>query len=96
MDMLRPPQRETVPARLFFIFVRACGKKHTSALSHATFSLRLCCFLASLYLINSYLSVHFQLMYHLSLQMPILAILPGKPKMCLQEILVDCADCGGH
>ena len=27
--------------------------------------------------------------------MTILAIGPGKPKMCLQENLVDCADCGG-
>ena len=34
-------------------------------------------------------------MYHLTLQMTILAIVPGKPKMCLQENLVDCADCGG-
>ena len=34
-------------------------------------------------------------MYHLTLKMTILAIVPGKPKMCLQEILVDCADCGG-
>ena len=24
-----------------------------------------------------------------------LAIVPGKPKTCLQENLVDCADCGG-
>ena len=34
-------------------------------------------------------------MYHLTLKMTILAIVPGKPKMCLQENLVDCADCGG-
>ena len=27
--------------------------------------------------------------------MTILAIVPGKPKMCLQDNLVDCADCGG-
>ena len=27
--------------------------------------------------------------------MTILAIVPGKPKMGLQENLVDCADCGG-
>ena len=27
--------------------------------------------------------------------MAILAIVPGKPKMCLQENLADCADCGG-
>ena len=27
--------------------------------------------------------------------MTILAIVPGKPKMCLQENLVDCTDCGG-
>ena len=27
--------------------------------------------------------------------MTILAIVPGKTKMCLQENLVDCADCGG-
>ena len=27
--------------------------------------------------------------------MAILAIVPGKPKMCLQENLVDCTDCGG-
>ena len=27
--------------------------------------------------------------------MPVLAVVPGKPKMCLQENLVDCADCGG-
>ena len=34
-------------------------------------------------------------MYHSSLQITILTIVPGKPKMCLQESLVDCADCGG-
>ena len=67
----------------FFDLLCACGKKHPSALSHATFSVRLCCFLAFLYLIHSYLSVHFQLMYHSSPQMTILAIVPGKPKMCL-------------
>ena len=27
--------------------------------------------------------------------MTILAIVPGKPKTCQQENLVDCADCGG-
>ena len=27
--------------------------------------------------------------------MTILDIVPGKPRMCLQENLVDCADCGG-
>ena len=27
--------------------------------------------------------------------MTILAIVPGKQKMCLQENFVDCADCGG-
>ena len=27
--------------------------------------------------------------------MAILAIVPGKPDMCLQENLVDCVDCGG-
>ena len=27
--------------------------------------------------------------------MAILGFVPGKPKMCLQENLVDCADCGG-
>ena len=34
-------------------------------------------------------------MYHSSLQRTILVIVPGKRKMCLQEILVNCADCGG-
>ena len=34
----------------------------------------------------------FHLIYHLILQMPILTIGPGKPKMCIQENLVDCAD----
>ena len=33
-------------------------------------------------------------MHHLTLQMTILAIVPGKPKTCLQENVVDCADCG--
>ena len=27
--------------------------------------------------------------------MTVLAIVPCKPNMCLQENLVDCADCGG-
>ena len=27
--------------------------------------------------------------------MAILAIVPGKPNMCLQENLADCVDCGG-
>ena len=27
--------------------------------------------------------------------MAILAIVPGKPSMCLQENLADCVDCGG-
>ena len=27
--------------------------------------------------------------------MTILDIVPGKPRMCLQENLVDCANCGG-
>ena len=27
--------------------------------------------------------------------MTTMAIVPGKPKMCLQENLVDCVDCGG-
>ena len=79
----------------FFDFKCACGKKHPSALSHATFRARLCCFYAFLYLLHSYLSVYFHQMYHLTLQITILAIVPGKPKMCLQENLVDCADCGG-
>ena len=34
-------------------------------------------------------------MYHLTLQMTVLAIVPGKQNMCLQENLVDYADCGG-
>ena len=34
-------------------------------------------------------------MYHLTIQMTPLYILPGKQKMCLQENLVDCTDCGG-
>ena len=34
-------------------------------------------------------------MYHLTLQITILGIAPDKPIMCLQENLVDCADCGG-
>ena len=34
-------------------------------------------------------------MYDLTLQITLLAIVPGKQKMCLQENLGDCADCGG-
>ena len=34
-------------------------------------------------------------MHHLILQMSILAIVSGISKVCLQENLVDCADCGG-
>ena len=34
------------------------------------------------------------LMYHLTLQMIILDIVPGKPKMFLQENFGDCLDCG--
>ena len=34
-------------------------------------------------------------MHHLTLQMTILAIVPGISKVFLQENLVDCADCGG-
>ena len=79
----------------FFDFKCACGKKHPSALSHATFSVRLCCFYAFLYLLHSYLSVYFHVMNHLTLQMTILANVPGISKVCLQENLVDCADCGG-
>ena len=79
----------------FFDFLCACDKKHPSALFHATFSVRLCCFHAFLYLLYSYLSVYFRLMYHLTLQITILGIAPDKPIMCLQENLVDCADCGG-
>ena len=63
--------------------------------SHATLSVRLCCFHGFLYLLHSYLSGYFHLMHHLTLQMTILAIVPGISKVCLQENLVDCADCGG-
>ena len=34
-------------------------------------------------------------MYDLTLKMTIFAIVLGKSKMCLQENLADCADCGG-
>ena len=34
-------------------------------------------------------------MYHLTVQVTILAVLQGKPKLCLQENLVVRADCGG-
>ena len=78
-----------------FDFVCACSKKHPSALSHATFSVRLWCFHAFLYFLNSYLSDYYNIMYYLTLQMTILAIVPGKTKMCLQENLVDCTNCGG-
>ena len=79
----------------FFHFICACDKNHPSALSQATFSVRLCYFHASLCLLHSYLSLYFHLMYYLTLQMTILVIVPGKLKLCLQENLVDCADCGG-
>ena len=44
---------------------------------------------------HSDLSVYSHLMYHLTLKMTVLAIVPGKQNSCLQENLVDCADCGG-
>ena len=88
------PQSETVPKRIFQIFM-CLWQKNPSALSYATFSVRLCCLHAFLYLLRSYLSLYIHPMYHLTLQIPILAIAPGKPKMCLQENLVNCADCGG-
>merc|ERR1719209_1728590 len=78
-----------------FDFLRACGKNHPSALSQCSFNVRFCCFHAFLYPLHSFLSAYFHLMHHLTLQMTILDIVPGKPKMCLQENLVDCADCGG-
>ena len=59
------------------------------------FSVRVCGFHAFLYLLHSYLSIYFHLMYHLTLQITILAIVPGISKVCLQENLVGCADYGG-
>ena len=79
----------------FFDFVCACGKTNPSALCYATFNTRLCCFHAFMYHLHSYLSIYFHLMYHLTLKMTVLAIVPGKQNSCLQENLVDCADCGG-
>ena len=79
----------------FFDFLCACSKKHRSALSHATFKVRIYCFHTCLYLLHSYSSVYFPLMYNSTLQMTILTIVSGKPKMCLQQNLVDCADFGG-
>ena len=72
-----------------------CSKKHPSALSPTTFTVGLCCFHDFLYLLHSYLFVHFHLTFYLTLQITILATVTAKPKMCLQENLVDCADCGG-
>ena len=79
----------------FYEFSCACGKKKQSALSHATFIVRFRYSHAFLYLLHLNLFVYFHLMYCLTLQMAILREVPGNPKMCLQENLVDCTDCGG-
>ena len=73
----------------FLGFFCACCKKHPSALFHATFCVRFCFLNAFLYLFHSYISVYLYLMYHLTLRMTILAIVPGKPIMCLQENRLD-------
>ena len=56
----------------FFTLLCAYIKKRPLALSHATFSVRLCFFHAFMYLLHSSLSVYFHLMYHLILQMNLL------------------------
>ena len=69
----------------FLSFYVPAGKNHPSALSHASLSVGICWFHAFLYFLHLYLSVYFRLMYHLTLQMTILAIVPGKSKMCRQN-----------
>ena len=79
----------------FWIFFVPAAKNTLQPCFTPLLVLIFCCFHAFLHIFHSYLSVYFHLLYHLTLQMTILAIVPGKPKMCLQENLVDCADCEG-
>ena len=79
----------------FFNFLCACGIKTPYGLVICHFLCKTFLFPCFLCLLYPYISVYLHLMYDLTLQMTFLAIVPGKPNMCLQENLVDCADCGG-
>ena len=75
----------------FFNFSCACGKKHPSAFFYANFTLFS---LPNLFRIICLLQSNVSFNTSNTIQIVFLAIVPGKLKMCLQENLVDCADCG--
>ena len=94
----RPPQIETVPARIFRFFMCLRQKTPLSlCLCHFQCQTLLFLFfsLPNLFRFICLLPSNVSFNTSNTIQIVFLAIVPGKLEMCLQENLVDCTDCGG-
>ena len=94
----RPPQSETVPARIFRFFM--CLRQKTPlSLCSCHFQCQTLLFLffslPNLFRFICLLPSNVSFNTSNTIQIVFLAIVPGKLEMCLQENLVDCTDCGG-
>ena len=83
-----------MPARFFFVFYVPAAK---NTLQPCLMPLLVLGFDVSMLFCTSSIHIYLftSILCIISLQMTILALVPVKSKMCLQENLVDCADCGG-